>query len=150
MAAYIDTDYIGYHIKAEVLTGLFTDAGVYVSAAVTQVITTASERVKLAGEQAGYSMSSTTTTDEMIKQATLGQFLAMAYGRNGLPVPEQFYTEVRLADAIRTGTVKLTGTASAAMAVGGISVTSSDPDDSTGIATGDTRPAIFKTLGNVW
>ena len=149
MAVYIDTDYIDAHIKSDVRTALFTDSGAYSSTAIAQVIVTASERVKLAGEQAGYSMGST-STDEMVKQATLGQFIALAYGRNGLPIPEQFYTEIRLADLIRDGKIKLSGTPASEMTVGGSYFTPSDPDDTTGIADGTTIPAIFKNLRNLW
>ena len=150
MATYIDTTYIGNAIGAGVLTQLFTDEGSYVAAAVTQAIASASERTKSAGTAAGYSMSSTTTTDPLVQDATLGQFIALAYARKGLEVPAAYQHWLYLADGIMAGKIVLTGTPSANMTVGGVDWTSSDPSDDAGVASGDVRPPVFKTLRNDW
>jgi hypothetical protein len=150
MATYIDTTYIEAFISADVLESLYTDAGVYESTNVDQHILTASNEMMVIGTAAGYSMSTTTTTDETVKQATFGIFLEHAYGRKGIPVPPNFNRTMALVEQIRKGEVILVGTPAADMSVGGAEFTPSDPTDTDGIATGDTRPAQFKTLMTEW
>lgn len=150
MAAYIDSDYIDAFIGSDEREGLFTDNGTYTASYETQVITSASERVLAAANAAGYSLGST-TTNELVKQATFGQFIVLAYGRKGLTPPERYTTEILMADNIRLGRIIITSSSPDNLqAVGAADFTSSDPDDTTGVAEGDVKPQIFKTLRSVW
>lgn len=150
-AIYIDDDYV------DALTGgsdkreaFFNDGGGYQSTYFDQAVLTASARVKSAGEAAGYSLGDTTTS-EIVKEATLGQFLLLMYGRKDRSPPKIYQSYVDMCEAIRLGVIPIPdATPEAIEAVGGVEFTSSDAEDATGIATGDTRPPVFKTLRNYW
>ena len=118
-AAYIDATYIHAFISQGRLEDLFTDpGGSYTASYLTQQINSASELIKSAAKNAGYTLGDT-TTDENVKLATFGQLLMTAYGRKGEGVPEQFATAVNLAAAIASGDWPLTTTPKARDAVGG-------------------------------
>jgi hypothetical protein len=151
MAVYIDTDYVdalcGGSSKRQ---AFFDDGSGYDGDAFDQAVLTASERVKAAGLAAGYSLGDTTTS-ELVKEATFGQFLVIMYGRQERTPTYQFRSYIDLCEAIRSGLVPIPGaTPDTTDAVGGVEFTSSDANDSTGIGTGDTRVPVFKTLRNYW
>lgn len=146
MAAYIDADYVDYLLTEDVRVSVFTDNGVYNTAAFNQHVTLASERVLQAAAAAGFSLG-TTTTNEMVKLATYGQLLLMMDGRRGFIIEAQMWQHINSIEDIRTGKIPLDAESTDGdMTVGAASFTSSDPDDSSGIATGDTKPQLLKRL----
>lgn len=122
MAAYIDATYIDAFVSQGRLQKLLTDpdTGTYDSTHLTQQIASASELIKSAAKNAGYSLGDT-TDDETVKLATFGQLLMTLYGRKGESPPETFATAVNLAAAIAGGTWPLGSTPNARDAVGGVS-----------------------------
>lgn len=120
-ANYLADADINAAIGSELRVALFSDSGGTESTTErTRAIEIASAIVKAAVTKAGYSIGDTTTDDTVIA-ATLGQFLAIAYGRKGEKVPEQFYSVVNLAEEIKTGKVPLPSLAlDTSAAVGGV------------------------------
>ena len=126
--AWIDTTYIDSFISTEVRTDLFTDeAG---SPSVTTVIDAAQSIVEAALRNAGYTPPTTTANNDL-KLATLGQFLRLAYSRPSktLELPEAYDGIVAMAQAIAVGDFEPKGlTVDQLGAVGGAEFTESDPD----------------------
>lgn len=104
---YIDSDYIDALIGGSaVRQRLFTDSGVYSSTADAAVLTAAQAVVDSALSYAlEVSVPLSGTIPEIVKLATLGQYLHAAYGRKTLPVPEQWAAWVGFAEGIRAGQV---------------------------------------------
>lgn len=143
-AAFIDATFVDRHLGQDVRLALFDDGAGYESATLTALINTASAILKAALQNAGYSAGDTTSSD-LIRIATFGQFVLMAYGRKGLKVPEQFATSVALAEGIRSGAVPVPDTApSTRDGVGGVLFTDSSATTSTG------KPAIFSRDNLKW
>ena len=150
MATYIDADYVDYLLTEDVRVSVFTDNGTYNTAAFNQLVTLASERVLQAAAAAGFSLGQT-TTNEMVRSATYGQLLLMMDGRRGFRLDDQMWNHINVIEDIRTGKIPLTGESTdEETTVGAASFTSSDPDDSSGIALGDVRPQRFRRLGQVF
>lgn len=151
---YIDTDYVDAMITEDVRTSVFTDNGVYNTAAFTQIATTASQLVLEAAKQAGFTLGDVTgavSTDEMVKMATFGQMLIMMDGRRGFEISQNQWVFINKLEEIRTGKIPLAAqTPSERDTVGAASFTSSDPDDSTGIADGSVRVQVLRTLRSVY
>lgn len=138
-AAYIDTTYVDTFIGSDVRQALFTEVGsTYSSSAFTQVVNAASQVVKMAAKNAGYSLGDT-TTDQTVMLATMVEFLKMAPGaRKGFPIAEKLVEEYGgTMEAIRSGNLPLDQDPSAQNAVGGIVFTNSDETDPTA------RSAVF-------
>lgn len=143
-AAYIDTTFVDRHIGQDARLALFDDGAGYEAATLTALINTASAILKAALQNAGYSPGDSTTSD-LVKIATFGQFVLMAYGRKGLKVPDQFATSVALAEGIRSGAVPVPDTdPSTRDGVGGVLFTDSSDTTSTG------KPAIFSRDNLRW
>lgn len=137
--AYITQSYIEAFLGSEVLTELFTDDGAYNSNHVNTVIEAAESRVKQALKAAGYTPPSTTTTDGVIKQATLGQFIIMAYNRptKSLEIPTTFRQYIGVMQALYEGTIRPeTLTPDELAGVGGIRVKRRNAD-------GDELKSVF-------
>lgn len=149
MAAYIDTIYVDAFLSTADRTAIFDDGSGYVSTNFDQLVTSASQLVKIAAKHAGYDLSST-TTDETVKMATFGQFVVMAFQKKSLQVPEQYLNFINLLELIRSGAIPLETSPDAERAVGGVYFTPSDPEDSDGIAEGTTIPQTFRQLRTVW
>ena len=150
-AIYITDTYVYYLVGGSAkVQSYFNDGSGYDSDALDQAILTASERVQSAALAAGYALGDTTTS-EIVKEATLGQFLLLMYGRKERKPPAVHQTYVDMCEAIRSGLIPIPNETPVSQdAVGGVEFTSSDADDSTGIATGDTRVPVFKSLRNYW
>lgn len=150
MAAFIDTTYVDVFVTQAVRVAVFTDSGVYNTAAFTQMVTTASQAVIEAAKNAGVTLG-TTTTNETIKSATFGRFLIDFQARRGLELSDNMLAHVKVLRDIENGTIPLTDeNPSGLETVGAAAFTSSDPDDITGISTGDVRPQVFRTLNTVY
>lgn len=125
--AWIDTTYIDTFLSTEVRTELFTDESG--SPSVTTAIDAAQSIVEAALRQVGYVPPSTANDD--LKLATLGQFIAIAYGRpsKNLAIPESLSRFVGMAADIAEGRFQPKSlTADALGAHGGVEFTESDPD----------------------
>lgn len=149
MAAYIDADYVDAFLSLADREAIFDDGGGYDSTFFDQLVTSASQLVKIAAKHAGYDLGAT-STDETVKMATFGQFIVLAFQKKSLQVPEQYINQINLLEAIRQGKVPLESDPDALRAVGGVYFTSSDETDTTGIADGSVKPQIFKTLRVSW
>lgn len=119
-AAYIDADYIDAFIGADTRTAIFTTpTAAYSAAQLTTVIQSASADVKMAAKNAGYTLGDT-TTDDIVKKATLVQFLRTVNTRKGVSVGEDF---IKLwgdyLGGIYRGEIPLDGTPDTSSAVGG-------------------------------
>ena len=143
-ASYIDATYVDAFISAGRRQKLFTDpaVGSYTASFFTQQVTSASELVKSAAKTAGYVLGDS-TSDEVVKLATFGQLIMMAYGRKNEAVPEQFATAVNLAAAVRNGDLPLTSSPTSRDAVGGVSFLEQGTSE---------RPAVFTNnkMRDVW
>lgn len=138
-AAYLSTGDVDAVITAISRQSLFSEDGTvagYVSADFTSANEKASAIVQSAAQNAGYTLSDT-TTDNLVKAATLGQFLQLAYGRKGIPVPAQWAGLVAMKDEIMDGRLPLVADPDVRPAVGGYAWS----DQSTTSADG--RPQIF-------
>lgn len=126
--AWIDTAYIDSFISTEVRTELFTDETGTPS--VTTVIDAAQSIVEAALRHVGYTPP-TTTAENDLKLAVLGQFIALAYARpsKNLPVPDSVAPFVAMAQDIRDGLLQPAGLVADQLgAHGGVKFTESDPD----------------------
>lgn len=139
-AIYIDSTYVDGYLGTDRRQALFNDGSGYVSTYFDQLVLSASDLVKAAALNAGYTLGDTTTS-QTVKTATFGAFLMLAYGRKDQPVPEQYATTVNLIEAIRTGAVPLPGVEpDGATAIGGADFT----ETSTSISSADgSRPQVF-------
>lgn len=123
--AYIDATFIDQRMSDDVRQALFDDGSGYQSSYLTALIEDADAVVDAALANAGYS-TGLVTPPQLVKLASFGQFLAQAYGRKGLKVPDQFLTFVNLAEGIRSGAVPVPSmTPTARDAVGGVSFSES-------------------------
>lgn len=141
--AYIDTSYIDAFLGPEVRQELFTDNGTYDSTRVDTVIEAADDRVFQQLKTAGYTPPpvASGTSDGMIKQASLGQFILMAYKRptKSLDIPPDLRQYVDVLGAIFEGRIiPTTLKASRIGAVGGVKINETDPDVS------GSRAALFR------
>lgn len=126
--AWITTGYIDAFLGAEVRAELFSDTTT-TAGAVTTLINSAQAVVEAALRHVGYTPP--TTANEDLKLATLGQFVALAYGRpsKNLPIPESMDRFVQMAVDIREGDLQPEGlTPDQQGARGGAKFTQSDPD----------------------
>lgn len=121
-AAYITVADVDAAITAAVRADLLSDdddGGAGAGTFATDLYEKASELVKAAAANAGYSLS-TTTTSQQVKLATLGQFLNLLYNRKQQELPPAFYEAYNMLERIRTGDLELTDyTASTSTGVGG-------------------------------
>ncbi len=126
-ATYIDTDDVDAVLDSDTRQDLFTPVGgAYTASYFDRSVQLASELVKAAASNAGYTLGDT-TTNETVKLATLGQLLGFAYARRQLELPAQFWGLINLSEAIRTGDVPLVGlTPSESAAVGGSGFSTTD------------------------
>ena len=125
--AWIDTTYIDSFLSEELRTELFTDETGTPS--VTTLIDAAQAIVEAALRHTGYPVPETANND--LKLATLGQFVAMAYGRptKELPIPASVERFVGMAQDIREGNFQPKGlTPDQQGAHGGVKFTESNPD----------------------
>ena len=125
--AWIDTTYIDVFLSEEVRTDLFTDETG--TPAVTTAIDAAQSIVEAALRQVGIDPPATANND--LKLATLGQFVAIAYGRpsKNLAIPESLQRYVGMAADIAEGRFQPKDlTPDALGAHGGVEFTESDPD----------------------
>ena len=125
--AWIDTTYIDSFISQELRSELFSD--VSGTPSVTTLIDAAQSIVEEALRHTGYDVPATANND--LKLATLGQFVALAFGRptKNIPVPESVERFVGLAELIRTGQFQPKGlTPDQLGAHGGVQFTENDPD----------------------
>lgn len=141
--AYIDTSYIDAFLGPEVRQELFTDNGTYDSTRVDTVIAAADGRVVQALKSAGYTPPAVAsgTSDEVIKQASLGQFILMAYRRptKSLSIPTDLRQYIDVLGGIYEGTIRpSTLTPARIAAVGGVKINETDPDVS------GSRAALFR------
>ena len=81
---------------------------------------------------------------KIIRLATFGAWLELAYGRNDLEIPESFRAYVQKIEDIRSGKIEIPTLArSVARAVGGVAFSESSPD----VAIEDgARPQVFNRL----
>lgn len=130
MAPYIDATYIGAFIPSNVLVSLFVDDGVADTgdAKRTAVIAAAQSVVDAALVSAlEITVPLSDTVPEIVKQATLGQFALLAYGRKAIQVPEQFSIAIGLAEGIRSGKLSVPELAAdTEAAIGGIIASETD------------------------
>lgn len=134
--AFIDTDYVDNAIGSDVRSNVAPDSNAF-----DQFEAMARAKVKAACAFAGYELGDTTTND-MVKMLTLGQWVWIAYGaRKGLEVPGAILDSLRLLDGVRQGEVPIPGlTPSSRDGVGGTKFSTT----STNVASSvDTRPRMF-------
>lgn len=126
---YIDTAYIDALIGgAAVRRALFTDDGTYSATADATVLAAAQSIVDSAISYAlEIPVPLSGAIPEIVKLATLGQYLYAAHGRRGMPIPEQWASWVGFAEGIRTGTIPVPELAAApGEALGGITASETD------------------------
>lgn len=125
MASYIDADDIDALLGTATRQDLFaTVNGTYVTAWFSNCIIFASELVRVAAFNSGYSNPS---ADNAIKVATLGQFMIMAYGRKQKTPPAIFAEMLMVYDKIVKGEFQFPDqTPTAQDAVGGSSFSETD------------------------
>lgn len=142
-AAYLTVTRVDAVLGADQRAALLSDdntvAG-YNSTYFTLINNQASALVKAAARNAGFTLGDT-TTDDIVIQATLGQFIKQACGRKSVAIPEALGYLVEMIVLIADGTLTL-GDPTVKNAVGGFTWS----DQSTTSADG--LPAVFtrKTL----
>lgn len=89
---FLTTTYVDALLGNKVRVALFTDGETYKTAAFVGTAQAATASIQQAIKSAGYAVP-TSTTDEYIKLATLGEFVVMAYGRldKKAKLPEDWY-----------------------------------------------------------
>ncbi len=127
MASYITATDINAVIDDGARQALFTPTGSsYDSGTFSTCVMHASEIVKAAALNAGYTLGDT-TTNQTVKTATVGQFLALAFARKQQSLPEQFWAMFNMTEGIRTGNIPIPGaTPSETAAIGGSKFSSTD------------------------
>ena len=123
MAAYLDTDDVDALIGASERQALFSDtntAAGYTEAYFTRMNELASAIIQSAAKNAGYEVGAT-TTDDLVKMATMGQLLSMLYTRKGISVPAAWAPYVALRDDLINGQLPLAASPTVANSVGGFS-----------------------------
>lgn len=139
MAAYLTTADVDALIGTNERQAMFSDdntvAG-YSATYFTALNTFASAIVQSAAKNAGYELGAT-TTDDVVKMATLGQVIAMVYGRKGLPIPSLWQPFVDMRNELLNGNLPLVAEPETITGVGGF--TWSDQSET---AT-DAKPQIF-------
>jgi hypothetical protein len=126
---YLTATYVDNLIGNKVRTALFTDGATYKTAAFTGVCVAATAVIKNAIKTAGYTAPST-TTDEFIILATLGEFVNLAFNRpdKRIPLPQNWQGSAYMTarKAILSGESSLDLTVDTEAGHGGISITASD------------------------
>lgn len=122
MSAYLATSDVDALIGANERQALFSDDNTVAGYSVTYFTSLnekASAVIQSAAKNAGYTLGAT-TTDDLVKLCTLGQIIAMAYGRKGLLVPSQWQYIVDMRTDLINGNLPLSMSPDAADAVGGL------------------------------
>lgn len=145
-AAYITTTDVDALIGTDVRQALFTTPTVaYSSTHFDRVVELASALVKSAAKNAGYTLGDT-STDELVKLATLAEFIKMApANRKGIKVGAEFVAQFGgTMEAIRNGSLPL---AADPDLVGGVGGATFSATTGTASATNNVVPPIFSRFG---
>ena len=145
-AAYITSTDVDAMIGLDVRQSLFTTPTVaYSSTHFDRVVEIASALVKSAAKNAGYTLGDT-TTDDLVKVATLAEFLKIApANRKGITVGKAFIEQYGgTMEAIRNGSLPLATAPDAAAGVAGSEFSSTT---GTASATNNVVPPIFSRFG---
>jgi len=142
MARYVDTDDVDALIGTSERLALWDDTAPrdgssFSTSLFNRAVDMASVLIQASAENAGYSIGSTTTND-MVKIATLVVLIPWAYGRRGKPTPANVLELAKgVPEALRVGALPIPGMdPDASEAIGG-----SKWVDSTD--TTDGRPPVF-------
>lgn len=143
--AYIDVTYVDAMIGLGLRASLFDDGSGYEAAKFDVVVAAAEARVRGALRTAGYEPPNDAALAALdaeqrnnIKAAVLGAFIATAYGRRQIPVPQEYMDQVMLVANIKSGDLRFPGLVFTPRdGVGGVLFSESDE------TVDGSRPQIF-------